>query len=54
MAVIGLGTMGAGTVEVFARAGLAVTAIEVVPERMDIRRHHAIASLAFHPAGSGQ
>jgi 3-hydroxybutyryl-CoA dehydrogenase len=28
-AVIGLGTMGAGIVEVFARAGLAVTAIEV-------------------------
>jgi 3-hydroxybutyryl-CoA dehydrogenase len=29
VAVIGLGTMGAGIVEVFARAGLAVTAIEV-------------------------
>lgn len=31
VAVIGLGTMGAGIVEVFASAGLAVTAIEVDP-----------------------
>jgi 3-hydroxybutyryl-CoA dehydrogenase len=35
VAVIGLGTMGAGIVEVFARAGLAVTAIEVDQAALD-------------------
>jgi 3-hydroxybutyryl-CoA dehydrogenase len=69
-AVIGLGTMGAGIVEVFARAGLAVTAIEV--DRAALARgmaaldaslsfapaallaDHATAGLAFHSGGSGQ
>jgi 3-hydroxyacyl-CoA dehydrogenase len=57
VAVIGLGTMGAGIVEVFARAGLAVTAIEV--DRAALARGMAAlargmaaldASLSFAPA----
>ncbi len=35
MAVIGLGTMGAGIAEVFARAGIGVVAIEVDPQAMN-------------------
>ena len=34
MAVIGLGTMGAGIAEVFARKGLPVTAVEVNQETL--------------------
>src|ERR1700689_1687760 len=32
--VVGLGTMGAGSAEVFARAGFAVTAVEVDPQAL--------------------
>ena len=35
VAVVGLGTMGAGIAEVFARAGLAVVAIEVDPAALE-------------------
>src|SRR6266436_4473951 len=35
VAVIGLGTMGAGIAEVFARAGIGVVAIEVDPQAMN-------------------
>src|SRR5215203_5407810 len=38
--VVGLGTMGAGIVEVFARAGLSVTAVEVNDEALARGRDH--------------
>ena len=34
VAVVGLGTMGAGVAEVFARAGIGVVAIDVDPEAL--------------------
>ncbi|MFZ2504226.1 MAG: 3-hydroxybutyryl-CoA dehydrogenase [Nocardioides sp.] len=38
--VIGLGTMGAGIAEVFARAGYAVTGVEATPEALERGRAH--------------
>src|SRR3954468_10702097 len=38
--VVGLGTMGAGIVEVFARAGLSVTAVEVSEGALERGRGH--------------
>jgi 3-hydroxybutyryl-CoA dehydrogenase len=46
VAVIGMGTMGAGIAEVFARAGLSVVAIEVDQEAMRRGLAHLEASLA--------
>jgi 3-hydroxybutyryl-CoA dehydrogenase len=54
VAVIGLGTMGAGIAEVFARAGLAVTAIDMDRAPVPLLAEHATARLAFHAGGSGQ
>src|ERR1044071_9307665 len=36
--VVGLGTMGAGIVEVFARNGVDVVAIEAVPEHLELKQ----------------
>jgi 3-hydroxybutyryl-CoA dehydrogenase len=44
--VVGLGTMGAGIVEVFARAGLDVVAVEVNDELLDAGRDRLASSLA--------
>ena len=38
--VVGLGTMGAGIAEVFARAGLSVTAVEVAEPALERGREH--------------
>ncbi|WP_369130670.1 3-hydroxyacyl-CoA dehydrogenase family protein, partial [Modestobacter roseus] len=42
--VVGLGTMGAGIAEVFARAGLSVTAVEVTDEAVQRGREHVVTS----------
>ncbi|MGY1856706.1 3-hydroxyacyl-CoA dehydrogenase family protein [Modestobacter sp. SYSU DS0290] len=42
--VVGLGTMGAGIAEVFARAGLSVTAVEVTEEALQRGREHVVTS----------
>jgi 3-hydroxybutyryl-CoA dehydrogenase len=41
--VVGLGTMGAGIVEVLSRAGLSVTAVEVADEALQRGRGHVEA-----------
>jgi 3-hydroxybutyryl-CoA dehydrogenase len=46
VAVIGLGTMGAGIAEVFARAGISVVAIEADPQAMSQGIGHLDASLS--------
>jgi len=46
VAVIGLGTMGAGIAEVFARAGISVIAIEADPQAMSVGLGHLDASLS--------
>ena len=46
VAVVGLGTMGAGIAEVFARAGIGVVAIEVDPQAMTRGLGHLDASLS--------
>jgi 3-hydroxyacyl-CoA dehydrogenase len=58
VAVVRLGTMGAGIAEVFARAGLTVAAIEVDPGALErgmatldrSRMHECYAEPAFAPA----
>ena len=42
--VVGLGTMGAGITEVFARNGLSVIAVEVTPEALERGRGHLMSS----------
>jgi len=42
--VVGLGTMGAGIVEVFARNGIEVVAVEVTPEALERGRAHLTGS----------
>ena len=42
--VVGLGTMGAGIVEVFARAGLEVVASEIDPAALERGRAHLVGS----------
>ncbi|MEU2351226.1 3-hydroxybutyryl-CoA dehydrogenase [Modestobacter sp. NPDC049651] len=42
--VVGLGTMGAGIAEVFARAGLSVTAVEVGDAALERGREHVLTS----------
>src|SRR5690242_16849396 len=42
--VVGLGTMGAGIAEVFARTGLDVTAVEVDEEAVERGREHVEGS----------
>lgn len=44
-AVVGLGTMGAGIVEVLARAGVAVTGVEQSPDLLDAGRRRVDGSL---------
>ncbi len=46
VAVVGLGTMGAGIAEVFARAGIGVVAIEADPQAMSQGLGHLDASLS--------
>ena len=44
VAVVGLGTMGAGIAEVFGRAGMTVVGIEADPDAL---AEHAVAGLPF-------
>jgi len=49
--VVGLGTMGAGIVEVFARSGITVVGVDIVDEALQRARGVLAASSPARPTG---